>query len=200
MTAGSFDVAVITANIEAIGNRDAIVDFTSEGRRSVALIVSQVLGVVGFAGVESALEREPVVVGRTWIDVWTCDRHLVRRGAGRNLVEVFGDAQAVSVHANVADEQAVVTHKLTLYGEIPLIGLRIAVIGIDTLIEALSPVLHAHRGRRGVGERDQWRAIRGHAVGISVQRGGRVAAVVKRERPQIGDGKDPEARADDRRG
>jgi hypothetical protein len=76
---------------------------------------------------------------------------------------------AVSVHANVADAQAVVTRKLTLYGEIPLIGLRIAVIGIDTLIEAPSAVLHAHRGRRGVGELDQWRAIRGHAVGISVQ-------------------------------
>jgi hypothetical protein len=105
---------------------------------------------------------------------------------------------AVSVHANVADAQAVVTRKLTLYGEIPLIGLRIAVIGIDTLIEAPSAVLHAHRGRRGVGELDQWRAIRGHAVGISVQRGGRVAAVVKKERPQIGDGKDPEARADHR--
>lgn len=51
MTADSFDVAVITASIEAIGNRDAIVDFTSEGRRSVALIVSQVLG-EGVVGVD----------------------------------------------------------------------------------------------------------------------------------------------------
>ena len=88
--------------------------------------------------------------------------------------------------------------ELTLDGEIPLIGLRIAVIGINTLIEATAAVLHAHRGRRGVGELDQRRAIRGHAVGISVQRGRRVAAVVKRQRAKIGDGKDPEACADDR--
>ena len=134
MTARSFDVAVIAANIEAVGDGNSVVDFTGKGRRSIALIVSEILRervvrveveavghlvalldfervVVGFAGVEGAVEREPVLIRRARIDVRTCGRRLIRRGAGRNLVEVFGDAQAVSVHANVADAQAVVARR-----------------------------------------------------------------------------------------
>ena len=106
---------------------------------------------------------------------------------------------AVSVHANVADAQAVVTRKLTLYGEIPLIGLRIAVIGIDTLIEAATTILHAHRRGRGVREPNE-RRCHGAAVGVSVQCGCWVTAVVKGQRTKIGHGENPKACADDRLG
>jgi len=42
-TAGSFNVAVIIVDMEAIGNGDAVVDFTGKGRRVIALIVGEVL-------------------------------------------------------------------------------------------------------------------------------------------------------------
>jgi len=75
--------------------------------------------------------------------------------------------------------------------------LRVAVIGIDSLIETSAAVLHARRWWRGIGELDQ-RTVCRHAVGISMQRRSRVAAVIERQRSETRYGEDPKARANDR--
>src|ERR1700733_1593072 len=123
----------------------------------------------GLCGVEGAVEREPVVIGRARIDVWTCGRRLIWCRAGRNLVEVLGDAQAVSVHADITDTQAVVSGELTFDREVPLIRLRVAVVRINPLIKAAPAKLYSDRRWRRVGKLNERRGCC-TAVGISVQR------------------------------
>ena len=125
--------------------------------------------VVGFGGIEGAVEREPSSgVWRARIHVWARSGRLIRSGAGGNLIQVFGDVQTIGVHTDVADAQAVVGRKLAFHSDVPLICLRVAVIGIDTLIEAAPAVLDSDCGRRGVGELNERRAVSSRAVGVGM--------------------------------
>ncbi len=174
IAARAFDVAVVAGDIEAVGDGDSIVDFAGECGWRAALVVGQVLGqrvvrvevesmrhavrgfelhslVVCCSGVEGAVEGEPVRVRRARIDVWARGGGLIGRGAGGDLVEILGNVEAVGVHADVADAQRVIVSKLALYGEVPLVRLRIAIVGVDALVEPSATILHAHGGGAVLG-------------------------------------------------
>jgi hypothetical protein len=85
--------------------------------------------------------------------------------------------------------------ELALYGEVPLVGLGIAVIRIDALVETSAAVLDSGSGRGCVGELDERRASGCKYVGVGMQRRGGIAAVVERERSEIGDGEDAKSSA-----
>src|SRR5277367_844884 len=129
MAACAFFIAIVGIGIEPVGDRNTIVDFTRERVRGIALVVCLIDGkgvvsivikaighavrsfnlqclVVGLAVVEGAVERGPILIRRALVNVDAGSGSLVVGGrAGRNLVEIFGNVQAIGMHSHVADTQ-----------------------------------------------------------------------------------------------
>src|SRR6267378_6633892 len=80
-----------------------------------------------------------------------------RSGAGLDLIEVDRLTHAVGVHADIALTQGDIAKEFAFHGQIPLRGLRVAVIGESVLIEV-------------AGAGDKRRVIRGTDTGELISR------------------------------
>src|SRR3984957_8449977 len=129
IAACAFLIAVVGIGVEAVGDRNAVVNLTREGARGITLVVclidrKRVIGivikaighavrsfnlqclVVGLAVVEGGVKRGPVLVRRSLVNIDTGSGSLVVGGrTGGNLVEIFGNVQAIGMHSHVADTQ-----------------------------------------------------------------------------------------------
>ena len=62
--------------------------------------------IVSLARIEGAVQLVPVLIWGAAIYVHACRGALIiRNGAGGDLVEIFGDVQAIGVHPHIADAQ-----------------------------------------------------------------------------------------------
>ena len=101
-------------------------------------------------------------------------------GAGGDLVQIFGDVQAISVHSHVAHAPCVIRGELTLDREIPLLSLGVAIVGIYSLIEATASIRIPTEEGAVLGN---WMSGAAFVrVGINVEIRGSDTAVVEGER------------------
>src|ERR1700735_1593423 len=101
--------------------------------------------VVRFTCIEGAEKLRPVDVRRAWVDIRACRRCREWCRARRDLVQVFGNTQPVSMHSHVARTNRRAVGDLPLHRDVPLVRLRIAVVWVYALIETATPNLGSHR-------------------------------------------------------
>jgi len=129
VTASAFLVAVIVIDVEAVCDWNSVVNLTGKAAGRITLVVSLIFRervvrvvikamnhtvrslqlectIVGLARVEGTVERRPVLVRSARINIRAASGPgIIRRRACWNLIEVFSDAEAIRMHANIAGTQ-----------------------------------------------------------------------------------------------
>src|SRR5580692_12486054 len=96
------------------------------------------LGLVGmialFSGIECTVKRRPVLIRYEVI------AGIVGCGAGMNLVQVFGNVQTITVHANITRAHCRSAAQLPLDRQVPLRRLGVAIVRIYALVQSPAPI------------------------------------------------------------
>src|SRR5258706_15705399 len=120
-----------------------------------------------------------------------------RSRAGLDLIQVDGLTHAVGIHTDITLTQGDIAKEFAFHGQIPLRGLRVAVIGESVLIE----VSCTGDERRGIRGSDTGELIGRIAVDIGIQSCAHHGYVnircIERELTEVGTGEKPQPGAQD---
>src|SRR5580704_7719445 len=204
----TLDIAAVQPNRKAVDNRELVAGLAREGSRGIALRIADVMcpGVVGLEGqtvarLMSGFDLHRLVVLKTEILSRERDspvlerrpriheraRH-VRLGARSDLIQVDGNVQTVGVHADVTHSHCRIRVQFALQCNVPLRGLRVAIVWIGGLPKGCTAYLVQLAWRNSLRKLKQGRAVRTDIL-KRVLVGFGITLIVVLKLPKVGYGK-----------